>query len=141
VKEGVHAPKREKKKWCFMPEDYPTMQAPVEHRHNANTKSLADLRMYQTAPVDGGRHTTSIPSSPSKICEQPITQKHQPHLAHHHHYGWNPPTPQVGKNALDCSPVFLLFQCPTRTSLLLPTDHRTCFCGKQDSALQDGAGR
>lgn len=41
------------------------------------------------------RHDTQFPREPSKVTEQPVSQKHLPHMAHHHHFGWNPPTPQV----------------------------------------------
>lgn len=43
--------------------------------------------------------------------KQPVTSKHLPHLAHHHHFGWNAPTPEVSKTVVmlceDHKPVWL----------------------------------
>lgn len=73
----------------------PIESQPLEHRHHATTKTLEELRLFQTAPPSGG-HSTSTPTSPSRIVHQPLQDKaYLPHVSHHHHFGWNPPTPQA----------------------------------------------
>jgi len=66
---------------------------PITHKHHAASKSLAELRQYQVLPPSLG-HSTQFPKGPGVVTAQPLTTKHLPHMAHHHHFGWNPPTPQ-----------------------------------------------
>lgn len=72
----------------------------IEHKHHATTKSLTELKNYQTAAQ------TSIDvkyaTAPEVVGAQPLQgKKYLPHLAHHHHFGWNPPTPQSRIGAPD----------------------------------------
>ncbi|KAL6760337.1 hypothetical protein V8C86DRAFT_2557615 [Haematococcus lacustris] len=67
----------------------------IEHRHHAMTKSLKDLRQYQTAPNSGGL-TIQTPSKPLEVAtRQPLSGDFLPHSSHHHHFGWNAPTPEA----------------------------------------------
>uniref|UniRef100_A0A7S0WWM3 Uncharacterized protein n=1 Tax=Chlamydomonas leiostraca TaxID=1034604 RepID=A0A7S0WWM3_9CHLO len=66
---------------------------PLEHRHHAMSKHLSELKLYQTAPPSGG-FTTKVPTQPEVVGQQPVKTQHLPHLCHHHHFGWVPPTPQ-----------------------------------------------
>jgi len=38
---------------------------------------------------------TSRPTDPKAVADQPLESKYLPHLSHHHHFGWNPPTPEA----------------------------------------------
>lgn len=67
---------------------------PIEDRHNANAKSLGELKQYQSAPPSGN-HAQSVPMPTSKVVLQPLDNKYKPHLTHNHHFGWNPPTPKA----------------------------------------------
>ncbi|GAX77469.1 hypothetical protein CEUSTIGMA_g4913.t1 [Chlamydomonas eustigma] len=82
----------------FVPTDLPGL--PIEHRHHAATKTLVELRQYQTLPVTE-KHEISYPRDPEIVTAQPLTDKHLPHMSHHHHFGWVPPTPQARIALLD----------------------------------------
>ncbi|KAG1660351.1 hypothetical protein FOA52_014404 [Chlamydomonas sp. UWO 241] len=83
----------------------PIDSAPIEHRHHAVTKSLAELRTtYQQPPASSpAGHTCRSETTPAKVVgDQPLSSApgYMPHLSHAHHFGWNPPTPAVDVRAL-----------------------------------------
>lgn len=41
------------------------------------------------------RHMTKTTTELSSTGHQPLKSQYLPHLAHHHHFGWNLPTPEV----------------------------------------------
>lgn len=56
-------------------------------------RSLRELRALQSIPAVPG-HVTHEPRSTSAHVQQPPIQPVLPQYSHHHHLGWNPPSPE-----------------------------------------------
>ncbi|GMH45157.1 hypothetical protein BSKO_13114 [Bryopsis sp. KO-2023] len=76
----------------------------VERLHNYNSKSLAELKKYQTEPASKEANAREPKKQISRVrFDEPTTLRDEraseahypPHFVHHHHFGWKPPTAQT----------------------------------------------
>ncbi|PNH12107.1 hypothetical protein TSOC_001011 [Tetrabaena socialis] len=66
----------------------------IPRRMPSSDKTLTQLRaLQQTLPTPDGFRTTE-PRPTSSNVQQPLSTPTLPQYAHHHHFGWLPPTPE-----------------------------------------------
>ncbi|KXZ56649.1 hypothetical protein GPECTOR_1g585 [Gonium pectorale] len=57
-------------------------------------RTLQQLRTLQQPPSTPGSFKTVEPLPPAVVAKQPLKAPTLPQYAHHHHFGWLPPTPE-----------------------------------------------